>query len=232
MFNRSNTISDVIEALVTYRQDILRLAAHYKAENIRVFGSVARGTPRPESDIDFLVDFASDYSLADHLGLEASLEDLLGHPVEVVVAANLRDELRQQIINSAYPIANFTPTLQPQGDFVKDESVYLKDILERIGYIEEDIAEGQEAFFQSRRIRDAVIRNFEIIGEAVKRLQPQTLQSYPNVNWSEIARFRDFLIHHYDKVDPQRIWDYVLTDLQPLKQAVEAILATNTDNTP
>lgn len=115
---------------------------------------------------------------------------------------------------------------------VLSQQVILNCILERISYIEEDIAEGQQAFLQSRRIYDAATFSLEMIGEAVKRLQPQTLQSHPNVNWSEIARFRDFLIHHYDRVDPQRIWDYVLTDLQPLKQAVEAILATNTDNTP
>lgn len=218
------------DLLLAKRNDILSLAVRYKAYNVRVFGSVARGNSRPDSDIDFLVDFRPDYSLADHIGLETALENLLGHKVEVAAAANLREELRDHIIQTAQPIAAFVVPMPFEGAFVKDENVYLKDIAERISYIESDTVTGKEAFLSTRMIQDAVTRNFEIIGEAVKRLKPETVQAHPQVNWSELAKFRDFLIHHYDRVEPERIWEYVVNDLPPLKRAIEMLLSKKTDD--
>lgn len=86
------------------RDDILRIAAQYKAHNVRVFGSVARGEARPDSDIDLLVDFQPDYKLRDHIGLTVKLRELLGRSVEVAVAENLRDELRPFILADAIPL--------------------------------------------------------------------------------------------------------------------------------
>lgn len=66
------------------RDEILRVAAAHGARNVRVFGSVARGEARPESDVDFLVDFEAGRSALDLCGLIADLEDLLGHSVHIV----------------------------------------------------------------------------------------------------------------------------------------------------
>jgi len=76
----------------------------------------------------------------------------------------------------------------------------------------------------SRLIQDAVIRNFEVIGEAIKRLKPETIQRYPQIPWSEIAGFRDFLIHHYEQVEPNKVWQYVEEDVPPLKLAIQEML--------
>ncbi len=94
-------IADIIGS---NREAILRLAEKYGAQNVRIFGSVARGEARIDSDIDFLVDFRPDYKLLDHAALLIELEDLLGRKVEVAIAANLREEYRSSIVQDAKPL--------------------------------------------------------------------------------------------------------------------------------
>lgn len=71
-------------AIELYADRIRELAAAHHGSNPRVFGSVARGEDRPESDIDLLVDFDSEASYFDLVGLRLDLEELLGRPVDVV----------------------------------------------------------------------------------------------------------------------------------------------------
>ena len=69
--------------------DIVRLAIAHGASNIRVFGSVAKGTAGPTSDVDLIVDFEAGRTLVDHVRLWRELEDLLGRSVDVVSAGGL-----------------------------------------------------------------------------------------------------------------------------------------------
>jgi uncharacterized protein len=71
--------------------EILRVAAARGASNVRVFGSVARGTAGPSTDVDLLVDFESGRTLVDHVGLWRDLEALLGAIVDVVSAGGLTE---------------------------------------------------------------------------------------------------------------------------------------------
>lgn len=67
------------------------VASRHHAYRIRLFGSVARGDDGPDSDIDFLVDFDEGSSLFDLMRMTRELEELLGHPVDVVSAGGLKD---------------------------------------------------------------------------------------------------------------------------------------------
>jgi uncharacterized protein len=73
-----------LEDLREHRDQILNIAAVEGARNLRVFGSVARNEARPESDIDFVVDFDPHYSLMSLSGLQISLEQLLKRRVHVI----------------------------------------------------------------------------------------------------------------------------------------------------
>jgi uncharacterized protein len=86
------------------RDEILRIAARRGARNLRIFGSVARGTASPQSDIDFLVDMESGRSLFDLGGLLNDLQDLLGRPVDVVTEAGLRRRIRARVLAEARPL--------------------------------------------------------------------------------------------------------------------------------
>ncbi len=107
---------------------------------------------------------------------------------------------------------------------MKDERLYLVHISECIEKIEQYTAEGESEFLADSKTHDAVIRNFEIIGEAVKRLSEATLQLAPRIPWRQFAGFRDVLIHQYNGIRLSEVWLTVENDLPALKAAVTALL--------
>ena len=86
------------------REEILRLAAKHGASNVHIFGSVARGEARADSDVDFLVELESSRSLLDRVALIQDLEDLLGRKVDVATVKGLRDVWRDRILKEAVPL--------------------------------------------------------------------------------------------------------------------------------
>ena len=106
-----------------------------------------------------------------------------------------------------------------------DESVYLRHILDSIARIEQYLQGVDEAAFQQQEmVQDAVIRQLEIIGEAVKRLSPGLCDKHPQILWSDIARMRDKLIHGYFGVDIDKVWLTTQDDLPVLKAEVNEML--------
>lgn len=102
---------------------------------------------------------------------------------------------------------------------------FLEDILDGMNKAEallEGVSFSQfEADF---RINFAVIRALEIIGEAAKRLPEDLRQRYPDIPWKGMAGMRDRIIHGYDNVDLQIVWDVVKRDIPQIKPKVELIL--------
>ncbi len=106
----------------------------------------------------------------------------------------------------------------------KDPRVYLAHNLERAGRIEQYIRDGEEAFLTDPKTQDAVIRNFEVIGEAAKRVPDDYRARHPEIPWQLMAGFRDVLIHAYEGVDVRRVWAIATRDLPVVKAAIAAIL--------
>ncbi|MCY3917826.1 MAG: DUF86 domain-containing protein [Chloroflexi bacterium] len=100
----------------------------------------------------------------------------------------------------------------------------LNDILDRIDRIERYTSRGRESFMQSELHQDAVIRNFEVIGEAIKRLDKSIIAQQPQVPWRDFAGFRDVLIHQYERVVLESVWLFAVEDLPALKSAALALL--------
>ena len=83
---------------------------------------------------------------------------------------------------------------------MKDPRVYLAHVLECVTKIERYTGNGREAFLADSMAQDAVIRNFEIIGEAAKRIPSEFRAAHPELPWDEMTGFRDVLIHDNDEV--------------------------------
>ena len=86
------------------REDIRRIAAKHGVSNIRVFGSVARGQAKADSDLDLLIDVGPTTTSWFPAGLILDLEHLLGCRVEVVTEKGLNPQLREQVLSEAMPI--------------------------------------------------------------------------------------------------------------------------------
>lgn len=92
---------DIAQILETKKEAILQIAAKHGARNVRVFGSVARGEARPDSDVDFLVDMEPGRTLFDMGGLLMELRDLLGLQVDVVTEHGLKPRIRERVLKEA-----------------------------------------------------------------------------------------------------------------------------------
>ncbi len=92
---------------------------------------------------------------------------------------------------------------------MKDDRVYLAHIRDAIRQIREYTAGGQSVFLGDRKTQDAVVRNLEIIGEAVKQLSSGFRSEHQNVPWKRISGMRDRLIHNYFGVDWNLVWEVV-----------------------
>lgn len=103
----------------------------------------------------------------------------------------------------------------------KDRSVYIRHIYDCIRRIKDYTQDGKEAFFQDPKTQDAVIRNLEIIGQAVKDFGTEKLvSSNPQVPWLQIAATRNFLAHQYLGVDLKLVWNIVEQHLPQLEQHI------------
>lgn len=94
-------MAHLIDALRLQREEILAISSRYRAENIRLFGSAARGDERLDSDIDFLVDFQPGSTLFDQISLIEALSSKLGRRVDVVSSRALNRHLEQKIRQEA-----------------------------------------------------------------------------------------------------------------------------------
>ena len=107
----------------------------------------------------------------------------------------------------------------------RDSKVYLDDIAQAIRKINSYVSKlNQKQFAADERTVDAVVRNLEIIGEAVKKLSDETRTKYHEIDWKKMAGLRDILIHEYYGIDIEIIWDIIANKLLPLAKQIEVML--------
>jgi len=103
---------------------------------------------------------------------------------------------------------------------------YLTDIIQAGKQIQEFIQHVDKKKFEgSSLIQSAVIRQLEIIGEATKRLSESLKSANPEIPWKKITGMRDILIHAYDHVDVNEVWNVAKTSMPPLVLQIEHILS-------
>lgn len=108
---------------------------------------------------------------------------------------------------------------------MRDAKLYLTDILEAMSAIEEFV-EGIdfETFVNDDMRSSAIIRKFEIIGEAAKSIPDDVKQRYPEIPWREMAGFRDKLIHLYFGIKYELVWETIKVRIPQVKPMIQKIL--------
>lgn len=105
---------------------------------------------------------------------------------------------------------------------------YLGHIADAISAIQSYVAGGREVFMSDRLRQDAVIRNFEIIGEGASHLSAAA-RSPQNDVWRKVIAFRNRLIHGYWSIDPALVWDVIEKDLPLLKLEAARLMSERSD---
>lgn len=98
---------------------------------------------------------------------------------------------------------------------MRNHSLYLKDILTAVVAIEE--------FREDDRTSSAVIRKFEIIGEATKKIPAPLKKKHPEIPWKEMAGMRDKLIHFYFGIDYKLVWQTIKHRIPQIKPLIRGI---------
>lgn len=108
----------------------------------------------------------------------------------------------------------------------RDYKIYLNDLLEAIGKIEH-YTHGltYRQFIDDTKTTDAVIRNLEIIGEAIKHIPESVRDRRPDVEWKKIAGLRDLLVHAYFGVDLEIVWDVLTNKLPVLHEQIQDMMS-------
>lgn len=101
----------------------------------------------------------------------------------------------------------------------KEPLIFIEHILESIKNIEDFIKDSSKNYFlKDKEKQSAIIRQIEIIGEAVKNIPDSFRKKHTNIPWIKIAGMRDKLLHHYFGVDLKTVWKVIKEDLPDLKK--------------
>ncbi len=109
----------------------------------------------------------------------------------------------------------------------REPELLLEDIIESIQKIK-SYTNGMSSkeFFEDDKTLDAVIRNFEIIGEAANRMPEEIRVNFNDVNWHRIRGFRNRIVHDYMGIDYEIVWEIIVNDLEELQQQIQHILGS------
>lgn len=110
----------------------------------------------------------------------------------------------------------------------RDTNLFIEDIKESIKNLEE-FTKGldKDKFSKDSLRQSAIIRQLEIIGEAVKNIPDPFRKRFPKIPWKDIAGFRDVLSHAYFGVSLERVWNIIEIDLPVLKKELDEVKELN-----
>jgi len=188
----------------------------FGVKKIGIFGSLARGEDRPDSDVDIEVEFDTGMdTYSNYIGLAQYLEELLGRKVDLVLSRVLASYLR--------------PELGAMYSAISRYRVYLGQILDEIAFLSHRTRGVSSHDFQKdETLRRAVARSLEIIGESAARVSEQTRKDTPKVPWRELAGLRSHLVHPYFTMDWGIVWNVLnvyLPTVEPLVRAAHSRIA-------
>lgn len=108
---------------------------------------------------------------------------------------------------------------------------FVQDILDAIERIQSYVGDTPlEEFSQNDLLLAAVERKFIVIGEAVRHIPDEVLDSYPSLPWRQMADMRNMVAHVYWGIDPRNLWDTIHRDLPPLVPLLQQVLEETSDS--
>lgn len=204
----------VLSVLEAHRPELER---RFGVVSLDLFGSFARNCAREDSDIDLLVRFEGPTCLSREAEMQDYLEGLLGRPVDLVPAERLRPEYRAYVEKDIAMDDSERPA--------KDWRIPVRDM---IGFGERVLAETAgmelEQFLGSNPIYDMAQFNIVRIGEAAGRIPQEIRDVHPEIEWQRIRDARNVIMHEYNDVDGNIVWNIVRMHIPALLPQLRALL--------
>ena len=108
---------------------------------------------------------------------------------------------------------------------MSNDRVYLMYIRDSLHEVQMFIqGESYESFLENRMVQNAVMRSFEVVGEAARRISPKLREAHPETPWRLMSDFRNKLIHDYFGLDLEVIWRTATEDTPLLLQQIEKLM--------
>ena len=202
--------------------DILRkhkpvLEERFGVTELTLFGSFARDHASDDSDVDIIVKFDGPATSKGYFGTLFYLEKLMGRTVDLATHKSLRSEI--------LPYVERDITMADEHKLVREWRFYIKDMIE-FGNKILDFTAGlpRDIFFNAAVVHDATIHNIQLIGEAARHIPEDVRNANPDIPWHDIIGTRNRIVHGYDVVNQDVIWNIVQTDIPTLIPQLERLL--------
>ncbi len=225
------------------RDQVLKKLSDHKDElrdrfgvtSIAIFGSTARDEARPDSDVDTLIEIERPAGFFTIAKVNFYLEDILGAKVDLVTPGALRSPIRERIYDELIYVGAETDNGYPRRHSMSNEREWhfrLNDIHDSTEKILRYV-QGMDfdTFIQDEMRIDAVIRNFEIIGEAVRYIPDKFKASHSCMDWQDMADMRNRLIHGYSDINFDIVWNTITNDLPSLLSDIRELIESHTPET-
>jgi uncharacterized protein len=228
----------VKERLQASPSQIADFCQRWNIIELALFGSILRDDFRPDSDIDILVSFAPNtcWNIFDFIQMQEQLESMLGRDVDLTQKQQINNPFsRAEILGNCHIIyskdriiSSFDFSIQPANLRMQADNRHqaaLWDMVEAIKQIIEFPANlSCEEYRVNILVQRAVEREFEILGEAAKRTSEEFRQANADIDWRNIVNLRNLIAYRYDRVQPDTLWNIIVTVLPSLLIQLKLLL--------
>jgi len=224
------------QRLKASQADVAAFCQRWHVKELSLFGSVIRDDFRSDSDVDVLVVF-DPFNKPDLFGrmqAERELADLFGRAVDLTEKRLLKNSFsRLEILQThriIYPSeqANFTTLIEAESRMTNDvrNNAALLDMVGAMRSLQ-SITKGYtfDNYIDNELLRLGVERALEILGEAANRLTPAFRSAHAEIIWKDIVGLRNVIIHQYDQLDYENLWETATEKAPRLLRQVEPLLA-------
>ena len=218
---------------------IAQFCQRWQVQELALFGSVIRDDFGGDSDIDVLVVFEPDCRCGAiaRLEMQHELSQLFGRDVDLTEKRLIRNPVsRAEILRShriIYPLelANFTG-IEAKSTMTENarSQAALLDMVGAMNAVEEFV-QGKtfEDYQTDLFFKSAVERQLEILGEAANRLKPAFQTAHSEIDWSGVVGLRNVIIHQYDELDTEEIWQIATEQVPLLLEQIQPLLSDLTE---
>ncbi|MDD1707218.1 MAG: DUF86 domain-containing protein [Methanoregulaceae archaeon] len=183
-------------------------------KKIGIFGSLARGTIRPDSDIDIEVEFdQGTENWQNFIGLAGYLEDLFGRKVDLVTRRVLDDFLSDDIDADRI-------------DRTRDR-LYISRMTAEFAFLSQQRKDLDfRTFSRDEVVKRAALRSIQVIGECASLISPELQQSHPEIPWTELQGMRTRFTPRYFNPDWVLVWNLIDSGIPVLEPKIRSLAAT------